>query len=156
MQINNALSLSLFPLFLSLFLLSFGWLHFSSFLSYVSNIWIIITCCANSLFLSTSILWNSCILKLQLFWYGSFHGNNALCISRSVVLSLVSLDVSLPAGSIDPFHCTASAHGFEEICIFHIPKNERYFRVKAVPLELTKHYQGQKWQCYTVWLNIFR
>lgn len=98
-----------------------GWI--SPFL-YLSNTWIIITCCANSLFLSTTILWYSRVLKPQLFWYGSFRGNNALCISGSVLLTRVSLDVSLPAGSIDLFHATASANGFlQKYAFLYPPRN---------------------------------
>lgn len=81
----------------------------------------IIACYANSLFLSTTILWYPCVFKLQLFWYGSFRGNNALCIYGSLLLTRVSLDVSLPAGSIDLFHATASANGFLQKYAFLYP-----------------------------------
>lgn len=80
------------------------------------------TCYANSLFLSTTILWYPCMLKLQLFRHGSFRGNNALpCIYGSLLLTPVSLDVSLPAGSIDLFHATASANGFLQKYAFLYP-----------------------------------
>lgn len=95
-----------------------GWI--SPFL-YLSSTWIIITCYANSLFLSTTILWYPCVLKLQLFWYGSFRGNNALCIYGILPLTRVSLDVPLPAGSIDLFHATASANGFLQKYAFLYP-----------------------------------
>lgn len=58
------------------FFSSLSWMHVSSTVSFLSSIWIIITRCTNSLFLSSSILWNSCILKVLLCWYGSFHGDN--------------------------------------------------------------------------------
>lgn len=109
-MINNALLLFLHAAVSSLPFFFFGGLNIT-FL-YLSKTWIIITYYANSLFLSTTILWNPCVLKPQLSWYGSFRGNNALCISGSLLLTPVSLDVSLPAGSIDLFHATASTNGF--------------------------------------------
>lgn len=65
------------------------------------------------------------------------------CIYRSVVLSLVSLDFSLPAVSIDSFHFTTSAHGFAEMGIFFIsPRMNNILEKKNWTSEVNKALPG--------------